>query len=217
MSRVQLQAIVPTVIRILLILMLVAPICVYVAIFGFTISDVHQRWAEMGSAMSGIYGPILSVLTLSVLMFQVRMQAESNKHLYDQAHLQLAHDDLVFYLCRLELQLTGVMPDGVLLSSFLQGSFMFAPQDALRQPALHIVAREFNQQHPAVLAVWQSIMAIYAGLRAVEESPYELYYSNGKSKAIALLSYETCVALDNYAWCLSRGEHSGPYCFASMQ
>ncbi len=217
MSKVRLETVGIWSARILLVLMLFAPIGVYVYSFGFVLSDLHSRWGEMGSAMSGIYGPILTVLTLCVLVVQVRIQTESNKHMYDQAHLQLAHSDLTFYLCRLEAQLKESMPDGVSSNSFLQEAFKFASQDALRQPPLSAVAQEFNLQNPAILSTWHAILSIFAGLKAVNESSYELHFSTGRSKAIALLSYGTCIALDKYSWCLSRGGHDGPYCFASIE
>jgi hypothetical protein len=43
---------------------LVSPLIVYMAVFGVSISHDHTRWGEMGSAMSGIYSPILALLAL---------------------------------------------------------------------------------------------------------------------------------------------------------
>jgi hypothetical protein len=76
---------------------LAAPIVIYINKFGFKISNDHTRWAEMGSAMSGIYGPILAWLAFGVLILQVRMQSESNKHMLDQAYVQNAREDVDFY------------------------------------------------------------------------------------------------------------------------
>ena len=217
MNKLRLKSNFLTSVRLLLLALLFAPIGVYIYIFGINISDDHARWAEMGSAMSGIYGPILTVLTLTVLVVQVKMQADSHKHILDQTQLQMAHGDLTFYLCRLELQLKEPMSNGISLNSFLQEWFMFAEKEALLQPTLYALADEFRLKHPTIQATWRTILAIYAGLQVVKEGPYELHYSTGKSKAVALLSYGTCAALDNYIWCESRGMHHGPYCFGVMQ
>lgn len=213
MDKARLQAVGILCARILIALILFAPIAVYIYIFGISISDDHDRWGQMGSAMSGIYGPVLTVLTLCVLVFQVRMQSESNKHVYDQSHLQLAHDDLTFYLCRLEIQMKELRGDGVTLNNFLQSNFAFAPQETLRQAPLTSVAQQFNFQYPAVLSTWHAISAIYAGLSAVKESAYELHYATGRSKAIALLSYPTCIAMDKYSFSLCRGDDVAPVFF----
>ena len=71
--------------RLATLALLLAPIVIYVDKFGGDITSDHQRWAEMGSAMSGIYGPILAFLAFAVLILQARMQGEANKHMFDQA------------------------------------------------------------------------------------------------------------------------------------
>ena len=55
------------IILLIISLIMLMPIAVYIWRFGIIISNQHLRWAEMGSAMSGIYAPILSLLTLVVL------------------------------------------------------------------------------------------------------------------------------------------------------
>lgn len=60
-----------------------APLLIYLFTFGFFLSSDHQRWAEFGSAMSGIYAPIVAVTTLAVLLAQVGLQKQINDHSYD--------------------------------------------------------------------------------------------------------------------------------------
>lgn len=216
MSGVRLEGKILTVVRILLCLLLLVPIGAYISIFGFSISANHGRWGEMGSAMSGIYGPILTVLTLAVLVVQVRMQSESNKHVYDQAHLQLAQADLTFYLCRLEAQLKATVVSGVAPAVILR-SFMFVTLDELRNFHLRALAVDFNRQHSTIIATWQAVLSIYRGLLVVNEQPYVQHLTSGKLKAISILSYEVCTALDNCIWSSSEEQRDASYFFGAMQ
>jgi hypothetical protein len=88
-------------VKILVALVLLAPIIFYIHMFGLSISNNHSRWSEMGSAMSGLYTPILALLTLSVLVIQVRMQTEMNKLAFDQQYITEARDDIQYYLFQL--------------------------------------------------------------------------------------------------------------------
>ncbi len=216
MSEVRLEGKMLTCVRILLCLLLLVPIGAYISIFGFSISANHARWGEMGSAMSGIYGPILTVLTLAVLVVQVRMQSESNKHVYDQAHLQLAQADLTFYLCRLEAQLNAPVVSGVAPAVILR-SFMVGTLEELRNFQLRALAVDFNRRHSTIIATWQAVLSIYRGLLVVNEEPYKQHLTSGKLRAISILSYEVCAALDNCLWSSSEGQLDASYFFGAMQ
>ena len=71
--------------RLVLAVVIAALIAVYIATFGFQITNDHVQWGEIASAMSGIYTPILSVLTLTVLIIQVRLQNKSTIYNSDQS------------------------------------------------------------------------------------------------------------------------------------
>lgn len=51
----------------------VAPIVVYAMVFEIGVWKSHDDWAKMGSALGGIYSPILTVATICVLWFQFRL------------------------------------------------------------------------------------------------------------------------------------------------
>ena len=61
-------------ITILAVAALITPIWIYTAHFSFEISSDHKRWGEMGSAMGGIYTPIIAFATLLVLALQLMLQ-----------------------------------------------------------------------------------------------------------------------------------------------
>ncbi len=56
---------------IVLIVTMISPIFFYQQVFGWGLWQTHEEWAQMGSALSGLYTPILSLLTLIVLIIQL--------------------------------------------------------------------------------------------------------------------------------------------------
>lgn len=79
-------------------IILLVPIAVYVYQFGFGIWSSHDEWAKMGSALGGLYAPILSVLTLYMIYRQLRLQAVIHVDQMDWQKLQTLRQHGV-YLC----------------------------------------------------------------------------------------------------------------------
>ena len=194
-----------------IVVMLITPIALYVRTFGLNLSASHTRWGEMGSAMAGIYSPILSILALIVLIGQVRLQNQINRHQYDQAYIQEARSDVQYYLEQLDCELAKKLESGVTTREFLHSGIEFADSTALRSKRLLDMAREFNCIHPRVCAIWSAIYPIFAGLRSQNQFPYEHNFVSAKQKTIVMTTFSTCVALDNDIWCLSDGNLSFEY------
>jgi hypothetical protein len=193
-------------ITLLILSALVAPLAIYVWTFGPELSREHPRWAEMGSAMSGIYTPILALLTLAVLAAQVRLQASMNRHTFDQAYVQEARDQISFALQQLAVEIVKKTPDGTEVRTLLIGAFAYQEMAALQQPKLQTLAQAVHNQHnPRLFALWSEFYAALAGLRTHEFHPYSSAFSAMKQRAITTLSYEGCAALDNFVWCMSEG------------
>jgi len=87
------------------VIIIIAPMALYIRTFGNELSDSHPRWAEMGAAMSGIYSPIIALLALMFLIMQVRLQNQINRHQYDQSFIQEARSDSHYYLEQLDREL----------------------------------------------------------------------------------------------------------------
>jgi hypothetical protein len=195
--------------------LLVAPIIVYRQMFGAHLSTNVTDWTNFGTAMGGIYGPLLTVLTLFVLTLQVRLQAESGKHVMDQSHIQQANSDIVFYLGRLEAAVKVGHIDGIhSIGQYFIETFAHTSLDRLRE--IHAVAMILNHEHPQLYSSWSAYQSIVAGLQVVKENPYKVTLSSAQQRASAVLSFEMCVALDNFAWCLSEGRLEGPYLFSPL-
>lgn len=193
---------------------LAAPAVTYVVTFGLSVTDNHARWAEMGSAMSGLYTPILSLLTLAVLVAQVRSQVQMNTHHFDQTYIQEARADIEYYLTQLDLELSKRLPDGATVHQLLNSSFAYSRLADLRSDEARQMAKNLNRQFPRIFSVWSAMYSIFAGLSSQKHYPYKSNFVAAKQKAIAIISFETCVALDQYVWCASEENLKYPFQFS---
>jgi hypothetical protein len=184
---------------------LIAPIAAYIFTFGTQITGNHARWGEMGSALSGIYTPILSLLTLTVLLAQVRFQAEMNKHAFDQSFVQEARGDVHYYLAQMAQEFTKEFDDGSEVGRMLIESFGNASIEELRGPKWGEIAKELNKRNHRLMAVWTAYYSLLSALQVNKHSPYAHNFEGAKQKAIVMLSYEGCAALDRFTWCVTQG------------
>ncbi|WP_394141908.1 hypothetical protein [Vibrio chagasii] len=59
---------------------LVSPIAFYIYTFGFGIWENNDDWGQMGSAIGGLYTPILSLFTFMLLGLQLYRQNQVDRH-----------------------------------------------------------------------------------------------------------------------------------------
>lgn len=208
------DGILSTIVRAALVFILLLPTIVYIATFGMTISANHSRWGEMGSAMSGIYSPIFSLLALIVLIAQSRAQTQINKHQFDQSYIAETRSDIQYYLEQLDNSLNVEIQPNVALREFIKNNFTHITPQFLSSDELRSLAQDLNRNYPRLFAVWGAIYAILAGLSAVRQNPYEHNFSVAKQKIIVIVSFEICVALDNFHWCLTEGKVDVKYQFS---
>lgn len=192
-----------------------APVHAYIHFFGSVITPNHQRWAEMGSAMSGIYGPILSALTFIVLVVQIRLQWFSHRQVHDQEYIQNARADIEFYLSKLDQVLDTPTINGVIPRKYLRERFFQATRARLLGDEAKGAALALDFDAPQIQAAWMAIYTIYGGLKAEPRFPYTLQFVSAQQKAIATLSYPTCVALDNFVFCATGGRIIRSYEFTT--
>lgn len=200
----------------LIVAAVVAPVAVYVIVFGFSLSPDHSRWAEFGSAIGGIYSPLVAFLTLGVLRKQVQLQAQMNAHIGDHAFLEQARRDVEFYCT----QLAQVMGTGVLqnksLREVLHDQFWRVNAVDLDSERLRHLADEIHRLFPGAIDLWGAIYPILTGLSVPKSPMYVMTYESSKQKLIAILSFRTCVALDNLYRTLTEGELKIRYEFSSL-
>ena len=99
--------------------------------------------------MAGIYTPALTILTLLVLIAQVRLQHRINEHTFDQSYIQDARADLHFYLEQLVNELSKEFDDGSALQAMLIGAFAYATLEELESEQTISIATALNKRNIA--------------------------------------------------------------------
>lgn len=194
---------------VVVLVLLFPPVVLYVSKFGGDLSQDHSRWAEFGSAIGGIYAPILGFITLVVLIRQLYLQKQMN----DQYYLQQAREDIEFYASQLSNVLDGSLVDNVPLRAVLHEKFMFCSPENLCSMDMKNIAIDIHRVMPQALDIWAAIYPVLIGLSAVDDSLFKMTLVSSKQKLIALLSFEICVALDNLHFCRTDGKNGFTYIF----
>lgn len=203
-------------VSVLIIAAVATPIVVYLIVFGVALSSDHSRWAEFGAAIGGIYSPLVAFLTLVVLRSQVQLQAQMNTHIADQAFLEQAREDVEFYCTQLAQVMGAMALPNKTLREFLHEVFASPDATDLDSERLRHLAAEFHRLFPATVDLWGAIYPILKGLSTTQSSMYVLTYESSKQKLIAILSFRTCVALDNLYRTRTEGELNIRYEFSSL-
>lgn len=200
----------------LLIGAIAAPVITYLCFFGLKISDSHTRWAEFGSAIGGIYSPLVALLTLAVLLRQVSLQTQMNAHEFDQAYLEQARADIEFYSTQMAQVMNSIAVPGRTLRSVLHENFLPAHASSLDSEQLRGIAANIHGVIPPTFDIWDAIYPTLTGLEAGKAKMYEMTHLSSIQKLIALLSFETCVAIDNFHRVRSQGRSQVNYCFSPL-
>lgn len=199
------------------------PLVLYAYTFGTYVTSDHQKWADFGSAMSGIYSPLLALVTLVVLGAQVSLQRRQtalqqqiNDHEHDQAYLVQGRSDIEFYAARMAEALNSIALPGVSLRSHLHKHFQPATAQELDSPELRQLAANIHHLMPASFDLWAAIYPILMGMDAGKKTMFNLAYISSSQKLIALLGFESCVVLDNFHRARSEGRSKIKYVFSPL-
>ncbi|MFQ1976847.1 hypothetical protein ACK36B_04570 [Aeromonas veronii] len=194
---------------IVVLVLLFSPIAFYVNTFGGELSQDHSRWAEFGSAIGGVYAPILGFITLIVLIRQLSLQKQMN----DQYYLQQAREDIEFYASQLSNILDESLVSNVPLRAVLHEKFMFCSPENLCSMDMKNISIDIHKVMPQALDIWAAIYPVLIGLSAVDDSSFKVTLASSKQKLVALLSVEICVVLDNLHFCRTDGKSGFTYVF----
>jgi hypothetical protein len=201
------------------LLVYAAPILFYGLMFGPTIATEHVRWAEFGSAMAGIYAPIVALTTLVILVRQTKLQSQINGHQYDQAHLVQARADLDFYASKLAESLEDRVRPNTTVRQYLRHHFRTLRIEDLDKEELREVAEKLNSSSPQMFDLWSAVYPIFGSLEAQRTDPHFTFkatLTSSKTRLIALLSFETCVCLENFYRVRTDGQIDVPYQFSPL-
>jgi hypothetical protein len=193
-----------------------APALVYGYIFGPDLSRDHERWAEFGSAIAGIYAPIVALTTLAVLARQTKLQAQINNHQYDQTYILQARAEVDFYATRLSEHLQSHALPGITIKAFLHQHFQGSKVKDLDDEELRRLALSLELSSPQIFAMWTAIYPIFVGLESKKDPFLAMTLMSAIQRLIALLSFETCVCLENYHRVRTEGKLTVPYKFSPL-
>lgn len=194
------------------------PLLIYVAVFGFRLSADHARWGEFGSAMAGIYAPIVALTTLAVLLAQVSIQSQLNDHEFRQSHIAQARADIEFYALELSEKLKGSATPGTSYRDVLHRNFQPATISILDEETLRTLAADVDSLEPSLLGMWFGVYSILGGLAAGSGAhiTFRMALNSSLQKLVALLSFETCVALDSFHRTRTEGKVNVDYRFSPI-
>lgn len=193
-----------------------APVVTYLWVFGTKLSTDHARWADFGSAIGGIYSPLVALLTLVVLLRQVALQRQMNIHESDQAYLQQARSDIEFYSKQMVEVMDSIALPGKTLRAVLHENFQPVKAAELDSQQLQQLAANIHGLVPSSFDIWTAVYPTLMGLKAGKTIMYSMTLGSSTQKLIALLSFETCVALDNFHQARSGGRIDVEYFFSSL-
>lgn len=163
---------------------LVAPVLVYISHFGMAISSSHARWAEMGSAMAGIYGPVIAGLTLLMLFRQTRIMATATELQSHTAALLAAQDQrarmqedinsrwerLNQHLERISSRVGHIRSHLDRLEALNLNTFWLMANAGFSTRSAKEKAADAYKSDPGLLDSWTGIAAALSG---IIEQPYE--------------------------------------------
>jgi hypothetical protein len=193
-----------------------APLILYLKVFGTTLSTEHTRWAEFGSAIGGIYAPVAALLTLVVLLVQVTLQKQFNRHEYQHAFLEQARTDIEFYSVQMASVMNSIALPGKTLRAVLHENFQVSNVEELDSVPLRQLAANIHALIPQSFDIWGATYPILVGLAAAKGQMFNLTHGSSIQKLVALLSFETCVALDNFHRTRTEGRVSVEYNFSPL-
>lgn len=200
-------------IGILISTLLLAPLVSYIYKFGFCILEKPEGWANFGTAMSGIYSPIIAFLAFLILVGQAKLQGKINKHQFDQTYISQTLSDLNFYLDLLGKELDHKTDEHNTVRHELQSVFSFLDKNSVNKDDVKEFAKGFHSKYRKIFDYWGAIYPLLIGLDSQKEYPYEHNFVSIQHRIISVLSLQTCVALDQFYSCVSENRVIETYYF----
>lgn len=201
----------PLMLWFILLSILVAPITIYSLQFGFGVWSKHEYWATMGSALGGIYSPIIALLAFFVIFAQTRVQLLSEQHSRNMVYIHDAKQDFNFYIERLDSVLSEKVDGDLTVSHILVALLDSIPDDNLLTDDCIKLCQQFAIKYQKVWGLWCAVVPLLKGLESQHYFPYEHNFTGLKLRAVSLLSTPTCRCLDKLDYVLSKGKSSQSY------
>jgi len=179
---------------VLLILALLTPVIIYTSQFGFGVWGSHSEWSEMGSALGGIYTPILTIFMVVILYRQTAIQAVLAKHTFDTNRIDKSKKQLNYHVSNIQkvLGIKDLNGFSISLNKILAVNRDMAILDTIDQ--------WYDPHISQLLVDWYNVQGILLSMDQPEESEYIMNHMQFKSFVITQLTYEVCDALDKIGY-----------------
>ncbi|TWX67813.1 hypothetical protein ESZ36_10905 [Colwellia demingiae] len=183
---------------ILLTLILLTPLILYASQFGFGIWSSHSEWSEMGSALGGVYTPILTIFMVGILYRQTVIQAALAKHTFDTNRIDKSKKQLDYHVSNIINVLAIKDANGftISLNKLLAVNRDMAYLDTIEQ--------WYDPHISQLVTDWRNVQGILRSMDQPAELEYSLNHVQFNGFVITQLTYEVCVALDKI--CYKRTE-----------
>ena len=188
------------IIFLILAIVLVLPVAAYVYQFGLGFWQESSEWASLGSYIGGIYAPILTLLTLSVLCVQIYLQVIQHR----QNLVNIQEAQLTEYLNELNFELDKHVSGDLTLRTFFINIFNTKNVDAIDEMDLSELF-ELNQNYHKLYSMWCGAMACLKYIKTCSnlKSLESTHYAIQKNKVIAYMGPQICSSLDKYNYAMS--------------
>ncbi|OOE64670.1 hypothetical protein [Salinivibrio kushneri] len=195
---------------------LLIPIYLYVSQFGIGLWDDHTKWAEMGSFFGGILGPIITVISVSFLYFQLRDHQKQQQYTLDTLKLQKIEYDIEFFTSVVKSELkreVSTMGDRTLsrILSVHAAEFCSAHTHYQGNEDPDLIIKEFGRRshdflvcYESLFASWRAINAHLHWLKVLDELLGIESYKSQVARVYTTLDSHICSHLDTISMTLQQ-------------
>lgn len=180
--------------KILLVLCCVAllsPLVIYATQFGIGVWTDHSEWALMGTAIGGIYSPILAIATLALLYKQYQLQRSISKSQNMIMMCSDARDDGIYLISQLKDSLLHTQNNHMSPTFY---DVLTKYKDSGTEESYDHVWRTFRME----VFLFRDLFLLLHMLNNTDHVVAKRLYYSLKTKMIGHLSIEICIQFEFY-------------------
>lgn len=189
-------------------LILLLPVAAYIYQFGIGFWERPEEWSNLGGYIGGVYAPLLTLLTLSVLCVQIYLQM----HQHRQHLVSLQEAQLTEYLTELNKELEKELEEGITLRNYLISFYNPLNFDDLNNIDLSAV-NDLNQAYYKLFSMWAGVNSCLSYIKTCSniKNLQSTHYPIQINKVMAYMGPQICSSLDkhNFALLLLMNELAG--------
>lgn len=122
-------------------------------------------------------------------------------------------NDLNFYINLLDKELNKSTEAHETVREKLQTVFGHLENEKIKEQNIKEFAQKLHSKHRKVFDYWGAICPLLMGLGSQQSYPYEHNFTGSKQRLISVLSFNTCVALDQFHSCITDDRTIKKYYF----